>query len=181
MFKKFLLSYVEEKYYYVQSWELPPIVQWVHIAGIPLSTFQHAFRRLTKVTERHRVSEHQKQLGTSLHCTRTCTSGNWFSIAGTRTCHHAANASRTGRGNRLTALTCSVTRTQWSIRWHGSNSTTRWTGAPVTPCAVLRADRRLLNTNTPQPSLCYITTLWVKCTSWGVRVIAMKNPSGKYF
>lgn len=46
-----------------------------------LSTFQHAFRRLMKVTERHGVSEHQKQLGTSLHCTRTCTSGNWFSIA----------------------------------------------------------------------------------------------------
>lgn len=56
-------------------------------------TCHYTFRPLMKVFEGHGVSEHQKQLGTSLHCTRTCPSVNWFSIAGTWTCHHTTNAS----------------------------------------------------------------------------------------
>lgn len=76
---------------------------------------QYTFRPLMKVEERHGVSEHQKQLGTSLHCTRTCTSVNWFSIAGTCPRHKTTNAPLDRQWNQLIAPTCSVTRSQWSI------------------------------------------------------------------
>lgn len=54
---------------------------------------QHTFNPLMKVEERHRVSEHQRQPGTSLHCTRASTSANWFSSAGTCPRHKTTSAS----------------------------------------------------------------------------------------
>lgn len=54
---------------------------------------QHTFSPLKKVEECHGVSEHQRQPVTSLHCTRTCTSANWFSPAGTCPRQQTTNAS----------------------------------------------------------------------------------------
>lgn len=54
---------------------------------------QHTYRPVIKVEERHGVSAHQRQPGTSLHCARACTSANWFSKAGTCPRHKTADAS----------------------------------------------------------------------------------------
>lgn len=54
---------------------------------------QHTYRPVMKVEERHGVSAHQRQPGTSLHCARACTSANWFSKAGTCPRHKTADSS----------------------------------------------------------------------------------------
>lgn len=75
----------------------------------------HTFSLLMTVEERHGVSEHQRKPGTSLHCTRACTSANWFSPAGTCPRQQTTNASVNRTVKSAYALTCSVTRSQLSI------------------------------------------------------------------
>lgn len=71
---------------------LPSVCQycWLSISRGLIS--QHTLRPLMKVEESRGVSKHQRQQGASPHCACACTSGNWFSIAGTCPHHKTSDA-----------------------------------------------------------------------------------------
>lgn len=75
---------------------LPCILRFDNIAGqlhCGLWFHSYTFSPLMGVEESHGVSDHQRQLGTSFHCTIAWTSENWFVPAGTCPCHKTTNAS----------------------------------------------------------------------------------------